>query len=271
MQNYTALASALPPEQYEKLLAQANVLLFCKDGDSLLFSGPWNQLFGHFPLHAEDVHPDDRALLCSCKEAILRDKSCCVELRLRRKDGNFVWYRLLCSAEDGLSGSLSDISREKIMQQQVDHDSLTSLLNQRAGRRYAEELLRKHSACTLILLDLDDFKQVNDRQGHLFGDEMLCLSAQAICRSFPQNATISRMGGDEFMVLLPFAADPDSMSQCFLQLRKELSLLPFPLSCSAGAALSPRNGDSYDCLFRCADHALYRVKNNGKNQLLFAD
>jgi diguanylate cyclase (GGDEF)-like protein len=160
--------------------------------------------------------------------------------------------------------------------QLADLDALTSLHN----RRYFHETLAREVArahrynrdLALIIFDLDDFKAINDRIGHLAGDSVLAEAAERI-RDVVRSADIAcRVGGDEFAVILPESKLSDA-DQLYARLRTALSSRPVgqagPLTMSAGVAgLQP--DDDAIAFFQRADHALYGAKEAGKGQVVAA-
>ena len=160
--------------------------------------------------------------------------------------------------------------------QLADLDALTSLHN----RRYFHETLAREVArahrynrdLALIIFDLDDFKAINDRIGHLAGDSVLAEAAERI-RDVVRSADIAcRVGGDEFAVILPESKLSDA-DQLYARLRTALSSRPVgeagPLTMSAGVAgLHP--DDDAIAFFQRADHALYGAKEAGKGQVVAA-
>ncbi len=138
--------------------------------------------------------------------------------------------------------------------------------------------LRNQSSCAVLLLDLDDFKQVNDRWGHHVGDEILRQFSRILSRDMREIDTVSRFGGDEFSVILP---DSDQETALFVASRVREAVrnaqfnvpdLPAPLrlNVSIGAALCPQDESDPHQLLRAADLALYRAKREGKNRLYFS-
>lgn len=133
------------------------------------------------------------------------------------------------------------------------------------------------SLCAMFMLDLDNFKQVNDTLGHLAGDKAIKDAAKKLSLIFSEKDFISRFGGDEFCILLRVSENMDK--QTFMKIvsekAKNLCLLlkekyfdeknVVAFSASVGIALCPECGTSYDQLFHCADEALYQVKHDGKN------
>lgn len=137
--------------------------------------------------------------------------------------------------------------------------------------------LRKGSSCGLLLIDLDDFKHINDRYGHYAGDEILRQFARVLTRDMRDIDTVARFGGDEFSVILP-DTDGDGARFVATRLREavrhahfhvaELNL-SLPLHISIGVALCPQDETDPSQLIRAADLALYQAKRQGKDRLYF--
>ena len=154
-------------------------------------------------------------------------------------------------------------------------DPLTGLLN----RRGLEDLLdhevgdahEDRLPFSLVVLDCDDFKDVNDRAGHAFGDALLREVGVVLGRVCPEGGSAGRIGGDEFVVMLP-GTDVDAALETTERLRRELGAglaeAGFPLGMSAGIATYPYDGAGATQLLRAADQALYRAKASGKNQVI---
>ena len=155
---------------------------------------------------------------------------------------------------------------------------MTGLKNKRAIETEIEELLRKSSGKgTCLIMDLDNFKQINDTFGHLEGDRVLQSLADSIRKIFRNDDFAGRIGGDEFLVYMKQASRKDLAAKKAEQLIKEFnSRLPdeareLGLSVSIGIALCPRDGTSYLELYDKADKALYAAKNCGRNCWKFWD
>jgi diguanylate cyclase (GGDEF)-like protein len=151
-------------------------------------------------------------------------------------------------------------------------DSLTGVLNRRGlEERLERELtLAQHSRLplSLLVIDCDDFKEINDRAGHEFGDALLREVARVLARAVPQGAAASRLGGDEFVVMLPGAGAADA-AELGRQIRElladDLTEAGYPLRISAGISTYPFDGATSTTLLRAADQALYAAKNAGKD------
>jgi diguanylate cyclase (GGDEF)-like protein len=123
---------------------------------------------------------------------------------------------------------------------------------------------------SLLVIDCDDFKEINDRAGHEFGDTLLREVADVLSRSLPVGAEAARLGGDEFVVMLP-EAGADAAEALGGQIRNVLAEgltdAGFPLRISAGISTYPFDGAGPTALLRAADQALYAAKNSGKDRV----
>jgi len=170
-------------------------------------------------------------------------------------------------------------------QQKLTHMAFTDFLTGLRTRGYFEKeleqeirrTLRKGSSCGLLLLDLDDFKRINDYYGHHAGDEILRQFARVLTRDMRDIDTVARFGGDEFSVILP---DTDGDGARFVATRLRESVrhahfhlpelnLPLQLHVSIGVALCPQDETDPGQLIRAADLALYQAKRQGKDRLFF--
>jgi diguanylate cyclase (GGDEF)-like protein len=156
------------------------------------------------------------------------------------------------------------------------HDDLTGLLNRRGLRQSFEELVQSDgdkAEITLFQLDLDGFKGINDTAGHAAGDKILVLVAQQLRSIAPVNSVISRIGGDEFVVVSP-AIDPIdeklfvSKLEGWTKLAHPVARPPLRVGASTGITNSRLSGVSLDSMMIDADIALYEAKKAGKNRAL---
>ncbi len=155
-------------------------------------------------------------------------------------------------------------------------DGLTKAFNRRyLDRRLADELARAarfYRGLSVILLDIDHFKQVNDAHGHQFGDQVLSFVSATIQASLRESDVLARYGGEEFCVILP-ETDLDAATLAAERLRAAVSSSPVlsldrsaSLTVSAGVA-AMRKGDSAEALLARADQALYKAKEAGRNRV----
>jgi diguanylate cyclase (GGDEF)-like protein/PAS domain S-box-containing protein len=161
------------------------------------------------------------------------------------------------------------------------HDPLTDLPNRTLVRDRVSTALararRDKESLSLLYLDLDTFKQVNDRFGHGVGDSLLQLVAQRLTHCVRESDTVGRMGGDEFVVLLVHLQSPDDALAVAEKIRLALCQ-PFEVagqqllvSPSVGLVCCPAHGDDCDQLIRRADEAMYAAKHAGGNRVWVAE
>jgi len=186
------------------------------------------------------------------------------------------------------AGIFSDISQVKKDEERIQNlayfDPLTGLGNRRRMLdRLEHELalaVRKKHISALLFIDLDNFKHINDTLGHAAGDEVLCQTAQRLRDTLREVDTVARIGGDEFVIILP---ELDNNIEASLSLSQNLaekikSKLTCPytfkghelfVSPSIGITLFPENHDNSLELLKQADNAMYRAKDAGRNQIQF--
>jgi len=298
---YDELRSRL--ERYEIILAQTENVLFEWEvrSDSVTYSETWEAIFGYMPMtesflqnmaEHSHIHPDDVLLLEACVGNLKNGSDYeTVEVRIATDKGRYLWCRLRASAIRDAQGKLQkvagiiiNIDAEKKAEHQLrdsaQRDSLTKLLNKDTARKRAEEYLNRRAAgveAALMIIDLDNFKQVNDQYGHLFGDAVLAQVAREIGKMFRNQDIVARIGGDEFLVLMREVSDRTLVEN---RCRRLLWILrnifrnqkyDLPLSCSIGVAMVPEHGSTYVDLFNHADQALYRAKADGKDAVAFFD
>jgi polar amino acid transport system substrate-binding protein len=153
-------------------------------------------------------------------------------------------------------------------------DSLTGLYNRRKIEiDFATECLRMQrypGALSVILLDIDHFKKVNDTFGHQAGDRVLCGIAEALRRRVRTSDIVGRWGGEEFMLVLPQTTLSEAAALAE-DLRREiqtLDLSPAPSQSASFGVATVEAGDDHAGVFKRADHALYRAKDSGRNMVV---
>jgi diguanylate cyclase (GGDEF)-like protein len=166
---------------------------------------------------------------------------------------------------------------QTILEQRSTHDPLTGVLNRRGFAMLYEhqrsQMRRAGKPMTLMAIDLDHFKAVNDRYGHLVGDKVLIHVAQAIRHALRESDDVARFGGEEFIVLLPDADERNAAMvaeriRCVLSAGSHFQLPRCTISIGIGSHLS--EDEPLDALLVRADAALYRAKQNGRDRVELA-
>ena len=183
----------------------------------------------------------------------------------------------------GIITTCEDISARKIAEQKIHqlayYDTLTGLPNRGMFLERLQQILslaqRDRDSVNLIFLDLDNFKDINDTQGHDIGDQLLRLVAERLSSCMRESDVLARLGGDEFVVVCPTVATQDSVAavvqriQAFFEEPFEIEGRLIYTSASIGIAVYPDDSLDASSLFRCADTAMYQAKNEGKAQFRF--
>lgn len=228
----------------------------------------------------EMIHPDDAVLLRKLlkeAKAMPTGQIHSVNLRFIDKNGSYCW--MLCQIqllekEQGkarkIVGKLSDIQEQRLKEQRLIEkasiDSMTGILNRKAVDHQIADRLVSAKNGFLFMIDIDNFKALNDTLGHAAGDEALIHFTSEIKNNFRSEDLIGRVGGDEFIV---FMTDTDSEQAARHKAEQLLSRIAkwekATLSASIGIACYPKDGSTYEELYEAADAAMYQVKQQGKN------
>lgn len=214
-----------------------------------------------------------------------------IELQMQGANNKYFWCSVAFNEPDYIGdvpytalGKISNIDNDRRerddLMQRSQMDLLTGLYNKATMENEIRKILTASSDdvfYALMMFDVDDFKFVNDNYGHLFGDELLKEIANRLKISFEDDTIIGRAGGDEFMVLMEFDGQRQSISkkakQLLTILRKTFNYdqKNYDIRISIGISCYPSDGNQFYDLFRKADSALYRVKLKEKNDFcLFA-
>ncbi|MEX2515684.1 MAG: sensor domain-containing diguanylate cyclase [Gammaproteobacteria bacterium] len=234
------------------------------------------------------VHPDDYERIISesiqCAETLSHWHS---YFRMVRPDGVTLWIEARDTPqrlEDGSmlwTGYANDVTRQREAEAHImhlaHHDVLTGLLN----RSLFSELLknnlklaaRNNKRTALLFIDLDEFKPVNDTHGHAIGDMLLQQVAERIKTALRSSDAVCRIGGDEFVVMLPvMTSEADVLlvaGKILTQMCRpfELEDYSIEISASIGIAVYPEHGTDDIELMKNADRAMYMAKKKGRNQV----
>lgn len=236
---------------------------------------------GRFVNWASLILPEDLGRLhAQVDQAIEQGKPFAVEYQLRKRSGELVWCweqgcAVMIDGEQFLEGIIIDISERKRMEQELEQmagqDALTGLPNRRAFNRHLQDELaraiRYERSFSLLWLDLNHFKAINDSYGHLAGDAVLRQVSQLIQDSLRKVDCIARYGGDELTVILPEMSyeagreTADRLQELVASRRFDvLNGHTLSLTLSIGVAAFPQHGESAMALCDAADRAMYLAK-----------
>ena len=176
-------------------------------------------------------------------------------------------------------GRIRSNDTKKELEDKADTDLLTGLNNKLATERKITEFLEKNptSQSMLFLIDLDNFKTINDTMGHAFGDEVLRTLGKQLSPMFRVTDIVGRIGGDEFMV---FVKNVNTEEHIYKEAKKVESFfrkfevgeyVKYAATASIGVAIFPEEGANFEKLYKAADRAVYKAKERGKKQLAFYD
>lgn len=242
---------------------------------------------------AEFLHPDDlRKRLDAQLETRLTKQAQTIVFRYRHKIGHYIWIEANVQAvwrDDEIVTDVITVSRDiterMAAEQKIEflayHDALTELPNRLLVRDRMRLAIaraeREKTKVALLFLDLDNFKTVNDSLGHTLGDAMLKAVARRLKSCIRESDTLSRQGGDEFLIVMPDLACSENAAPLLDKIR-EVLLTPFEIegnelvtSVSIGVAVYPEDGQDFDTLLKKADTAMYRAKDVGRNAYRFFD
>ena len=203
-----------------------------------------------------------------------------------RKDGSRIWVNLAMTAlktkGDKIAGYLGiafDITERKKLTEYVNHlahhDQLTGLPNrvllEDRMRQAIQRAKRNRHKVALMIVDIDFFKRINDSLGHAAGDTLLDAVAKKLCSAVRQTDTVARMGGDEFVIIMPEFRDERDAERCAENIIQKVSTPTMlgsrevNVTVSVGLCIFPDCAADADALLKNADAALYEAKESGRN------
>ena len=204
------------------------------------------------------------------------------ELRLKSISGEYHWfgchYKTITSDTGTVVkvvGKLADISRQRSREQelreQAMRDVLTGIYN-KAGEKLIDRMVKEKGQGLFLMLDLNDFKSINDTMGHAAGDAILTELGRVLKGNCRENDIVARIGGDEFVMFLPGVFDRQTGKRKIGEIQESLRTVRIStwgirgIKASIGAALCPEDGMDYGTLYKAADEAMYQAKEQSKNR-----
>lgn len=254
---------------------------------------------GFFNVAYERIHPDDKSRFMkvfnigdrnvydsewynSIKEPIN------AEYRIKHSKFGYMW---ICNTLIPIRNSkgevikivshIKNINEHKRREQELHgiaiRDGLTNLYNKVYTEQAISELLQdKESIGALFMIDIDNFKGVNDSVGHLFADDVLKMFANILSSVFREGDIVGRFGGDEFVTFMKFKGElsivekrAEEIIRRFDDYIASLGNVPFKTSCSIGVSISPNDAETFCDLYKKADEAMYSSKSGGKHRVSF--
>jgi len=236
----------------------------------------------------EFIHNEDKKIIKKAMQQCMDQKSSVrCELRLRIPTGEYESYEVYANSlwdekkdeSVGIFGKFININSLKkealLWKNHAEKDSLTGIYNRAALQKIIKELLEGEddiNCGTLIFVDIDNFKRINDTYGHPVGDELLSAVANRIGNCFRETDIVARYGGDEFIIYVQDICDPMMLEKkmkqlcCIFKKEYRMEIGNISVSGSIGAASCPKDGTDFKTLLKKADIALYEAKKKGKGR-----
>ncbi|WP_283184498.1 GGDEF domain-containing protein [Pseudomonas svalbardensis] len=287
---------------FSALLVSVNAVLWAFDWESrrvLYVSPAYERIFGRsaglllsdYNQWRDSIYPDDLDYAeRSLAEVLVKGADEDREYRIIAADGQIRWLSDKCfinrQAEPGqpviIVGIAEDITDKKQMETELQRLATTDVLTQSSNRRHFfdcahrefEQARHQGTPLAFLLLDIDDFKVINDSYGHQEGDNVLQRIAESGRATLRRGDVFGRVGGEEFAAVFPGCA-PDMAMQVAERLQREIQRLSFShgdqtfgITVSQGLTSLTAEDESVDSLFARADAAMYKAKRQGKNRII---
>lgn len=232
------------------------------------------------------IDPEDKKVFRRAMHACLqKEGTVTVDVRYCEKENQPEWYRFYLvsiAEEDGktdrMVGRFRCVQQEKAiterMRRRAEIDVLTNVYNHKAFEEYcAKELAECTTNALFVMIDIDDFKMINDTQGHAVGDMVLSQTGSILSEVTGDRGIVGRLGGDEFAVFAFGFQNSVEMEEFCVSLRENLKKIIFDMeySVSIGAAKLDGRRISFPDFYYEADRAVYAAKRGGKNRIVFYD
>ncbi|MHA6491609.1 GGDEF domain-containing protein [Pseudomonas borbori] len=287
---------------FSSLLGSVNAVLWAFDWEKqrMIYVSPaYEQVFGRsaalliagYEEWRNSIYPDDMDYAAESLAKVLETGAMeSREYRIIRADGQLRWISDKCFISQQndagqaqiVVGIAEDITEKKQLEGELQRLATTDVLTQSSNRRHFFDCAQREfeharqfgSPLAFLLLDVDDFKQINDQYGHQMGDQVLQRLAYCGAAVLRRDDLFGRVGGEEFAALFP-SCEPDLAIQIAERLQREVQRLSFThegkvFGVTVSQGLANLRGDdlSLDNLFARADAAMYQAKRQGKNQIV---
>jgi len=285
-------------ERYELVVQASNIGIWDWDmvTNEKYYSDKWHEIFElnrHDSAEKADqwisrIHPDDMETALNIMKEHLEKRTDFYEgeYRIKAGQGHYKWLYAVGKALwdfEGkpyrMAGAYQDITQKKEYEEKIKNyaycDLLTGLPNRLSFLKRFNSIAKENNNVTLIFMDLDNFKLVNDSYGHSFGDLLLEEVGKRLAGVKGFEYIVARLGGDEYAVLLLDASNNEEILQyCDLLIDSlnqsyEIENIQLHISVSIGISKHPENGDCFEELLKHADIAMYKAKELGKNRYVF--
>lgn len=287
-------------ESYRMIMEQTDEIIFEYDTQDKTYFHTTNfcKNFGYEPtktgflgsLEFDYVHPDDVIRFAELYEKMKRDQRLAeAEVRIINSEGEYLWTRIymlgVFDRDDRLAkviGKIVNIDDEKKELQSLTEKAVMDSAAGVYNKRTTEEMIKaylsgegKHGRHALLVIDIDDFKRINDDHGHRVGDAVISALGSKLNQIFRTSDIKGRIGGDEFMILMKDIEGFDlivNKAQEICQMFKTFEIEKnqwINFSSSIGIAIYDRDGGTYEELYEAADRALYNCKNCRKGTYAF--
>lgn len=242
-------------------------------------------------IHKDDLEKVDIFRKADIERRIARNEFWMeTEFRLQLKQGTYRWISAVTILlfDDEMRNTyvlmlFKDIHKKKLLELEstvlARRDAMTRLYN----KTYTESMVKKeieklneHSKSAFIIIDIDDFKNVNDTYGHMIGDHVIIEFASRLMACTRETDIVGRVGGDEFLVFVPEFSEQERLVQKIEKMQESLRYdycekdIELNVHCSMGVAVYGEKANTYNKLFQTADKALYKSKRAGKDQVHIA-
>lgn len=291
---------SISDESYRMIMEQTDDIIFEYDTlDKTYFhTDNFRKTFGYEPtktgflgsLEYDYIHPDDIARFVELYERMRQDRKLAeTEVRIIDSEGKYLWarvYMLGVFDRDGrlakVIGKIVNIDEKKKeiqhLKQMAATDTATGVYNKQTTANMIKDFLSgdgRHGKHAMMVIDMDNFKGINDCYGHLVGDAVLSAMGIELNHLFRADDIKGRIGGDEFMILMKDADDPDligSKAAKICRMFQDYELdenIRIDVSSSVGISQYDMDGATYEALYEAADRALYYCKNKQKGTYAF--